>query len=291
MKLKETCSLCKSKNNFVIKYILPKFNILECKRCHLLTRGTVFSTKEIDNIYSKDYFCKLQKDYFSAGISKELENSLRFTDFKNRLKKIVSYSKIKNGKILDIGSATGIFLKISKDQGWSAYGVEVSKFACQFARKKFKLNVFCGQLNDAKYKSDFFDVITGWDLIEHVEQPDELIKESKRILRNGGVIALQTTMVDSLLFKVADLVYQISFGKIYKLVEIAYPIHHSNHFSRKTIKKLLLNNGLQIVKIDNVEMYYEETSLPKWSLIPLKIFSLFAILTGNTVEAFIMAKK
>lgn len=288
---KKICSLCGARNKFKLKYALPKFNIVECKNCQLLTRDIVFGPREVEEIYSQDYFCKVQKDYFSAGISQELNSSLRVNDFKNRLNKISRYTKLTKGKILDVGCATGVFLKIAEDKGWDPYGVEVSKYATDFAKRKFHLKVFCGELKNAEYKNNYFDVVTGFDLIEHVEDPKRLVIEVKRILKPNGYIALQTTMTDSLLFLTADFVYKLTFGKISKLAQIAYPVHHSNHFSRYTLTKLLEDNGFKIIAKENVEMFYEETSLPKIFLPLLKFFGLLSKLIGKTIELFIIAQK
>ena len=288
---RKKCSLCQKEGRFKIKYVLPKFNIVQCANCCLLARDVIYSKKEIEDLYSKDYFCELQKDYFSAGISQDFKTSLRVKDFTQRLKKIVTYSKIKKGKILDVGCGTGIFLKIAKDKGWKTTGVEISKYAAQTATEKFHLKVLCKELEEAKFKSNYFDVISGWDLIEHVENPTRLIKEIKRILKPKGYIALQTTMTDSLLFMIADYSYRFTFGKFSILAEIAYPVHHSNHFSRKTLKDLLQRNGFEIVVKENVEMFYEETSLPKVFLPILKVFGIFSSLTGRTIELFTIGRK
>lgn len=288
---KENCSLCRKRNQFKLKYVLPKFNIVECENCGLLTRDLIFPRKEIEKLYAKDYFCKLQKKYFSAGVSQELEKSLRVKDFRERLKKIGKYSSLSLGKLLDIGAGTGVFLKIAKEANWSTYGVEISQFAANFARKKFKLNIFCGELKEAKYRSNYFDIVTGWDLIEHVEDPSDLVGEIYRLLKPNGYIVLQTTMVDSLLFIAADIIYKLSFGKIRKLAEVAYPVHHANHFSRKTLKSLVNKYGFKIIRTENVEMFYEETSLPKIFIPFLKILGYFSIITGKTIENFIIAQK
>lgn len=288
---REICTLCHRKNSFKIKYVLPKFNIVECTNCKLLARDIVFSKKEIEEIYSKDYFTKLQKDYFSAGLTKELENSLRVKDFENRFENVKKFTNIKKGKLLDVGCGTGVFLKIVRDDGWRTKGTEVSRFAAEVGKKKFNLDIVCNELKEIKLKRASFDIVTGWDLIEHVEEPGELIVEIKRILKNKGFVTFQTTMVDSLLFILADLSYTLSFGKFSKLVEIAYPVHHSNHFSRKTLKKLLLKNGFRIIKTMNAEMFYEETSLPKIFIPVLKIIGFVSKLSGRTIELFIIGQK
>lgn len=288
---KRICSLCSKKDNFKLKYILPNFNIVQCKNCGLLTRDVIFNRKEIEKLYSQDYFCKVQKDYFSAGMSQELTSSLRFEDFEDRLKKIKKATKLKKGKIIDIGCATGVFLKIAKDNGWQPFGVEVSEYATKFTKKKFNIKVICGELQDARFKNDYFDVATGWDLIEHVEDPSLLMKEIRRVLKPNGFVALQTTMTDSLLFEIADILYKVTFGRVSTLARIAYPIHHSNHFSRDTLKKLFEENGFKVIMSQNVEMFYEETSLPKIFLPALKAFGFLSKLSGRTIELFIIGKK
>lgn len=291
MTKRNICSLCRTKDNFIVRYKLADFNIVECKNCKLLARSVVLSKREIDNLYSKDYFCELQKDYFSAGITKDFENSLRVEDFKNRFGHIVKYSQLKKRNLLDIGCGTGVFLKVVKDAGWKAKGVEVSRYAADIANKKFKLDVLCKPVEEAHFSSGQFDVVTGWDLIEHVEDPGLLMKEISRITKRKGFVAFQTTMVDSLLFLIADTVFKLSFGKISKLVKMAYPIHHSNHFSRKTLKELLKRNRFKIIKTINAEMYYEETSLPKIFLPFLKLLGKLSTLNGKTIELFIIGQK
>lgn len=291
MKKRKTCTLCLKKDSFKIKYVLHDFNIVQCSNCKLLARDVIFTKKEIEDLYSKDYFCKLQKDYFSAGISQELESSLRVKDFNDRLRKISIRTKLNKGKLIDIGCATGVFLKIAKDKGWNPFGVEVSKYAAKFAIENYHLKVFCGELKDSKLKNNSFDVATGWDVIEHVEDPTSLVQDVKRILKPKGYFVLQTTMTDSLLFLVADIIYKLTFGKISILVRIAYPVHHSNHFSRDTLKKLLQRNGFKVTAQENVEWFWEETSLPKIFLPFLKIFAIFSRLTGRTIESFIIGQK
>lgn len=290
MIIKKSCSLCQQ-SNLEVKYKLSKFNILRCKNCGLLTRDIILNKKESEDLYKKGYFCKLQKDYFSAGMSRNMVDSLRVIDFKERLRKIKKFGNIEKGKILDIGCATGIFLKIAKDDGWQTYGVEISRFAGDFAKNTYRLEVFIGELKQAKYKSNTFDVATGFDFIEHVEDPRELIREVKRILKPRGYIVLQTTMVDSLLFVMAGILYRFSFGKINKIVDIAYPIHHSNHFSRKTLVEILKKEGFKVINQENIEIFYEETSLPKITLPFLKILSSLSQKSGRTIESFVLAQK
>jgi len=198
---------------------------------------------------------------------------------------------LKHGKILDIGAGTGVFLKVARDRGWNVAGVEISQFAADIARKKFNIGLFRGELEDASFKRKSFDVVTAWDLIEHVENPRGTVTKAMELLKPGGYLVLQTTTTDSLLFRIAGAIYNLSLGKISVLAEMAYPIHHANHFDRKTVIKLLKDQEFKIVAKKNVEMHYEETSLPKIFLPILNFIGKIAGATGSTIEIFVAAKK
>lgn len=291
MKKRRECVFCHTENKFTIKYKLSAFNIIKCSHCSLLSRDLILTDLKVKNLYSKAYFCELQKNYFSAGLFQAITTSSRYHDFKTRLKKISRYCNLKKGLLLDVGCGTGVFLKAAKDAGWQVKGLEISEFASNFAKKTFNLAVLQGKLEKLNYPTDFFDIVTCWDVIEHAERPDKLIKESKKIIKTGGYLVLQTMQTDSLPFLLADMVYRFSFGKIKYPINTAYPLHHAHHFSKKILSQFLKNNGFDIIVMKNVEMSYKETSLPIFTLPFFKILSLFSILTGKTIEFFIIAKK
>lgn len=291
MSEKKICSLCGRTGTLRVRFKLPDYNILECGACHLRTRSRVLNRLDIDKLYSDDYFCRLQKDYFSAGMLKPLEQSGRFEEFGMRLGLIESQLKTPKRRVLDVGCATGVFMVAAAKRGWQSWGVEVSKFASNIARKKFGLKVFTGELTKAKYKSNSFDTVNVCDVIEHVEDPRGLLREIKRVLIKSGLIFVQTTTVDSMLFQIAQWCYDVTGGKFYKLVLMAYPVHHANHFSRMTLRRLLEQEGFVIVRAENEEMTYRETSLPKLYLPLLYLLAAFSRLLGKTIEVSLLAQK
>jgi 2-polyprenyl-3-methyl-5-hydroxy-6-metoxy-1,4-benzoquinol methylase len=90
-------------------------------------------------------------------------------------------------KILDIGCSIGIFLLTAQERGFETYGVDISELSAEYARKQFHLNVFSGTLEAAHYPDNTFDIITLWDVIEHVLEPGLLLAEAKRVLKCNGV--------------------------------------------------------------------------------------------------------
>ncbi len=75
------------------------------------------------------------------------------------------------GKILDIGCSTGLFLHSMQQHGWTTYGVEPSAYAANYAVQRFGLDVRQMVLEEAKFEANFFDVVSLWDVFEHLYDP------------------------------------------------------------------------------------------------------------------------
>jgi len=100
------------------------------------------------------------------------------------------------GRILDIGCGSGLSLSLLKSIGWDVYGVEVNKFACDYAAK-MGVNIFCGELEKANFAPEFFDVIKITHVLEHLPSTDLVFAEMKRILKPCGAIYLETPNIKS----------------------------------------------------------------------------------------------
>ena len=92
-------------------------------------------------------------------------------------------------RILDIGCGSGRLLLWHRKHGWDAYGVELNPAAADKAKEQ-GLPVFSGELKDAGYPPDYFDVVTGVEVLEHVASPTALLAEIQRVLRPGGLLLI-----------------------------------------------------------------------------------------------------
>ena len=93
---------------------------------------------------------------------------------------------------LDVGCALGSMLQEAKAAGWDPVGIETSEFAAKYAAKDTGCPVYAGTLQESAFPSESFDVVTLMDVIEHVPEPAELMREIYRILRPGGVVFIVT---------------------------------------------------------------------------------------------------
>ena len=104
--------------------------------------------------------------------------------------------------MLDIGAAAGMFVKVAQDAGYEACGVEPSVWMSNFAKERYGVTVFPGVLEDARFDDASFDIVTMWDVLEHVPDPMATLREVKRILKPGGFLVVNYPRIDDPLAKI-----------------------------------------------------------------------------------------
>jgi SAM-dependent methyltransferase len=161
------------------------------------------------------------------------------------------------GRVLDIGCSTGVFLDLARKRGWETVGVEISPHFVAYARSTFGLEVYQGRLRDQNFKLESFDLITMWDFLEHVRDPLWYLKEAYRLLREGGLVLVLTPNEHSLLKKTTFLSHRATLGRWGYAVGVVYDLHHLYYFSDRTLKELLARAGLKVLHIRKEETYLE----------------------------------
>lgn len=173
------------------KYIHKNgFWIYRCPLCHLgqtdLKKNYPAFVKEF---YSKGYY---EGDPTrSAYVDYELDKPL----IVRNMRKFLSFlPKDKSkGKLLDVGCAFGYFVELAIDQGYDAYGFDPSTFASEKAGELVgKKRIQEATIQDAKYTKGSFDIITMFDVFEHLQDPLEDMKKLRSLLKPNGVILMAT---------------------------------------------------------------------------------------------------
>jgi SAM-dependent methyltransferase len=102
-----------------------------------------------------------------------------------------------DSEILDVGSGYGYFRHAAQERGIPSEGLEISRHAREFARKRYGLQTQTGELAEWRERvRDRFTVITMWDVIEHVADPLALVRQARDCLAPGGVLAIRTPNLD-----------------------------------------------------------------------------------------------
>jgi SAM-dependent methyltransferase len=142
---------------------------------------------ELASLYSERYYVSYDsREQGYDGYVTEAENWRR--TFRDRLGDLPATP----GKLLDVGAATGFFVEQARAVGWDAIGVEPSAWAADYARRELGVEVFTGTLESMKFGDQAFDVVTMWEVIEHLPDPMVTLDEIRRILRPGGRLVLST---------------------------------------------------------------------------------------------------
>ena len=260
------CNLCNSDSTKSVMSI-DRYNIVKCKKCGLVYVNPRLKEKKLHEIYKKEYFKNsafnvAKLTFYGYGKYLEEKDYIKAT-FNERLKIINKYSK--KGRLLDIGCAFGFFLEIARDDGWDVQGLEIIKYAYQYAINKLKLPVMNKTLEEAKFKSNSFDVVTLFDVIEHLPNPNATIKEARRILKQNGLIAITTPNIGSIPAKL--------LGRNWE--EVKRVREHIYYFSENTLKKLLESNNFKLLKVESAGRFFSvKSAIERGKLVNKTIFTV-----------------
>jgi len=291
MKIRTHCNFCQKKS-LGYKYSFEDYSILECKFCGFVLRDRILSFKEEEELYQKDYYLNIQKEYFINCLTPHPKDKSRMKDFSKRLELLEKITPDKKQKkLIDIGAGTGAFGYLADQRGWKSLNLEISPFAAEIAKKKFKVSVYKGNFSNNKFLEHGFEVATLWESVANIEDTHRLFKKINKVLNKNGKIAILTTVIDSWLYDLAKLIYIMTFGKVHYFVREGFPIHHSNHFTRKHLKKFLENSGFRIIYQSNEEIPYKYTKLPKYYLPLLLLVGQIAKFFGRSIQFLVIAQK
>ncbi len=156
--------------------------IVRCRACGMMYRDP----QEEDPLTA--YAATADEDYLG-------EWPARQATFERSLRQLHRFVR-PPGELLDVGCSTGFFLRVARDAGWHAVGLEPSHWAVAHAQAE-GLEVLQGTLDSHPFRPGQFDVVTLWDVIEHVRDLRQTLAAARELLRPGGVLALTTMDVYS----------------------------------------------------------------------------------------------
>ena len=216
------CPACKSG---VSKYVGTKngFEIIACGDC-----STLFTTSLPTELETQDY-----DEYYDSS-------NLTVPEFiKRRGREIVSDFEAyrKENRFLEIGFGAGTILEAAESAGWEVFGQEVSRPAVEHANAR-GFNTFLGELHEANYPDEYFDVVIASEIIEHLVEPEKVLAEIRRILRPGGVFWGTTPFARSISYRVMGIDWST-----------LSPPEHLQLYSIRGIKGMLERAGFSTVKL------------------------------------------
>ena len=118
------------------------------------------------------------------------QNEARIRGFRKTLENVVKRLAMQPAgtRVLDVGCAGGAFLVAAREMGFTVSGIEPARWMAAYGREHYQLDIRNGILEPGTFAEDSFDVVTLWDVIEHLPQPSETLKIVRSLLKPGGVL-------------------------------------------------------------------------------------------------------
>lgn len=267
------CPFCKIQSKFL--YDLDKWYVLKCPECSFVYVNENLSSQELNNLYNGDFYG--QYLFKVENIEEKTAQEL-----KEYFKEVIQY--VHKGNLLDLGCAQGDFLARLDKNKWNLFGADISSEAIKKGQTKYPhLNLIKGELEEINFSNNFFDVITLWDVIEHLKDPASILRECYRILKPSGVIVIKTPNENSLLTKLGILFYRITFGKANSFLKKIYNLSHINSFSPESLSFNLKRTGFKALKTIQQERYVTLYCLDEFSF-PLKLGLVFLVKLSRALK-------
>ena len=237
------CCVCDNKNpsDFKVLYKKEKFSVVECNKC---------SFTFIPPYFRKQISYENYKDENVANAVRNGNNFVKIERHKLRYNLIKKYKS--SGSLFDLGAGWGHFMLTGQMLGYDVYGIEISEQPYLYSKNDLKLPVdhidFFDMKEDKKY-----DIVTMWDVLEHIDKADDVIAKCARITSKDGYIVIQVPQIDSY------------FAKKHKDSWKMMGLDHVNYFGKKTITQLLKKHGYEVKTIKSsfeIKLFIMYTILP-----------------------------
>jgi 2-polyprenyl-3-methyl-5-hydroxy-6-metoxy-1,4-benzoquinol methylase len=229
-----TCPICQEQKEF--SFIRDhhnkdgQFSLYECKKCEI--QFWIPFKNAGEEWYEKEYDCSAL-NVLTPKISSNCHKKF-LQNFKNLPK---------NTRILDIACGTGEFLAELQSEGCEVWGVDFNRNHIEIAKNRFGLkNVFAMDFGDFLGKEDLpqFDIITFFGLLEHIDNPLELVRKIKRILKPDGFIATSAPTKENL---------------VANMHSLNFPPHHLSRWNKKSISSLFKEIDFTVFHIEYVDQF------------------------------------
>ena len=199
-----------------------------CKSCALIFQHPLPTSESMVTWADAEYASGAYHDYVAARPMKMRHFEQRFDDLGGA---------VTSGRLLDVGCSCGYFMEVAAARGFEVHGVEFSSSAIAAAAPEIRARIFQGKLEDMPDKGQF-DIVSAFDLIEHVQDPRAFLRRCAGLLKPGGVILISTPDTDHFL--------RFLMGSRWPMLQ---PMQHLSLFSRRALAGALRAEGFEGVSV------------------------------------------
>jgi len=234
---RESCVLCGESGR---KNLLEKegASYVKCRRCGLVYTDPAPSGEELRRVAEE----WARKHHAGAHrLQWEGNPDLQELIHGPRMWRMEAYRHF--NRLLDVGCSTGDFLEYASRRGWNTAGCELASHTTEVARGRLGCEIRTGPFEASGFEEESFDVVTMWDVIEHLHDPVSAVMEAWRILRPGGLLAISTPNYNS-----------FSRHVLGKKWEGLIPPRHLFVFSPRTARRLIAATGGRLAALRTVDI-------------------------------------
>lgn len=224
------CILCGPEDGVSMRFVKNGHAIYRCLACGLMFVYPQPSSEELVQLYDIDYFKRGNKYLTGDGAKTE---SLTFDQDAQKLEVVKVHKSA--GRLLDVGCAMGGFLSLARREGFEVQGVEVSEFCARYVKEHHGIDVHNGDLLSARFHASTFDIVTMWDVLEHLSNPQGAVSDAYRVLRPGGFLCVSTGDSGSACARIMA-----------RLWHLLTPPQHLFYFTKKSLVKCLTRSGFKV---------------------------------------------
>lgn len=223
------CPLCKSREQ---KHIFDDWegnSYVRCLNCSLVFQNPRKITK-----YEDEYW---KETVIDPDGKMRYPKEEREYQIKNSYQHVLNFVKdLKGGTVLDAGCGYAFFLS-ALDKKWVKYGIDASVSLVDYIKQNYpEINIRQGNLEEDVFDANRFDLVFSHGVMEHIINPDLIIRQFYRVLKPNGILILTTPNIDSFCAR--------RFKGNFRVLGAP----HTIMFSPKTLKKALEDNGFKVFK-------------------------------------------
>ncbi len=209
------------------KFDLP---LVECTGCGFVFANPRLTADEIWQRYSPDYFWH---EYMPALGVENGEFDLAYFDARHAaMLRFIARYRPGRGRLIEIGTGSGFFLKAAERAGWTVAGIEISSEGVAFATTRLGLEIRRESAEELSYSAASFDVAVMFDVIEHLLNPMAALERVRHVLRPGGLLVVSTPNLHA--------VSRLALGSEWAVLS---PAEHLYNFSAATLERLVRRAG------------------------------------------------
>jgi SAM-dependent methyltransferase len=233
----DTCALCGAQR-YRPRFRDEPYEVRECCACGLVWVSPRLEEGELVGIYAAEGYWRSPSPKEQGYADYRGDEALYLRTFRRRLERALRGGPA-GGRALDVGCAAGFCMQVLAERGFDVRGVEVSPTIAATAQARFGADaVHVGTLDTAPSEPGTFDLVTLWDVVEHVPDPRALLVRALQLLAPGGLLVLETQNVAS--------AFARALGPRWHHYKHA---EHLYHFTPPTIRRLLEQSGLRVEAI------------------------------------------